>query len=66
VVVVGDVAIAEYDYTIHLTRKDSAVGVTAAGALTADSTSSRYFDVLRKDEAGEWRIWRHTWQPHGG
>lgn len=66
VVVVGDVAVAEYDYTIHLTRKNPEVGVTEPGALTADATSSRYFDVLRKDEGGDWRIWRHTWQPLGG
>lgn len=63
VVVVGEVAVAEYEYTIHLTRKNPAIGVTESGALTADATSSRYFDVLRKDDAGEWRIWRHSWQP---
>jgi len=63
VTVLGDVAVAEYDYTIHLTRKDPGVGVTEPGALTADVTSSRYFDVLRRDAAGAWRIWRHSWQP---
>jgi ketosteroid isomerase-like protein len=63
VVVLGDVAVAEYDYTIHLSRKDPEVGVSEPGALTAAVTSSRYFDVLRKTDAGEWRIWRHSWQP---
>ena len=65
VTVLGEVAVAEYDYTIHLTRKDPDVGVTERGALTADVTASRYFDVLRKDGAGSWRIWRHSWQPIG-
>ena len=63
VVVLGDVAVAEYDYTIHLSRKDPGVGVTEPGALTADATASRYFDVLRRSAAGDWRIWRHSWQP---
>jgi ketosteroid isomerase-like protein len=65
VAVLGDVAVAEYDYTIHLTRKDPEVGVSEPGALTAPATSSRYFDVLRKDATGAWRIWRHSWQSLG-
>ena len=65
VVVVGDVAVAEYDYTVHLSRNDPEVGVTEPGALTAPATSSRYLDVLRRDPAGEWRIWRHSWQAIG-
>lgn len=64
--VLGDVAVAEYDYTIHLTRKDPSVGVTARGALTEDATTSRYLDVLRRDADGAWRIWRHSWQPLRG
>jgi ketosteroid isomerase-like protein len=61
--VFGDVAIAEYDYTIHLARKDPAVGVTEPGALTEAATTSRYLDVLRRGADGAWRIWRHSWQP---
>lgn len=61
--VLGDVALAEYDYTIHLARKDPNVGVTEPGALTEAKTTSRYLDVLRRDASGEWRIWRHSWQP---
>lgn len=59
--VVGDAAIAQYEYTIDLIRLDTEVEV-AEGALTADSTSARYFDVLRRNAAGEWRVWRHSWQ----
>jgi len=61
--VLGDVAVAEYDYTIHLHQKDPEVGVSEPGALTAAQTTSRYFDVLRKD-GGKWSVWRHSWQVH--
>lgn len=61
VVVVGDVAVAEYDYVVHISLKDADVGITQEGALTAQRTRSRYFDVLRKKADGNWAIWRHTW-----
>lgn len=60
--VVGDLAVAEYDYRIHLHRKDPDIGITEPGALTQDSTSARYFDVLRKTKNGHWKVWRHSWQ----
>lgn len=60
--ILGDVAIAEYDYTIALNRKDPEVGVTEPGALTGNRTTARYFDVLRKNADGQWRVWRHAWQ----
>ena len=59
--VVGDTAIAEYDYTIHLNLKNPEVGVTEPGALTESSTSARYFDVLLRTDEG-WKVWRHSWQ----
>jgi len=59
--VVGDMAVAEYDYVIHITLKDPDTGITQEGALTAQRTRSRYFDVLRKKADGDWAIWRHTW-----
>ena len=61
VIVQGDTAVAEYDYTIHLTLKNPDVEVTEPGALTASATTARYFDVLLKTD-GEWRVWRHSWQ----
>ena len=60
--VVGDIAVAEYDYTIVLNLKDSDVGVAEPGALTANRTTSRYFDVLRKNTDGRWQVWKHSWQ----
>lgn len=60
--VLGDYAIAEYDYTIYLALKDPDQKVTEPGALTASVSATRYFDVLRKSPEGRWKVWRHTWQ----
>jgi ketosteroid isomerase-like protein len=60
--VLGEYAVAEYDYTIYLTLKDPDQQVTEPGALTASVSSTRYFDVLRKNPEGLWKVWRHTWQ----
>jgi len=60
--VVGDYAVAEYDYTIYLTLKDTDQQITEPGALTASVNSARFFDVLRKNPEGRWKVWRHTWQ----
>ncbi len=61
--VYGNTAVAEYDYTIHLSLKNPQVGIAEPGALTASATTARYFDVLRKDN-GAWRVWRHSWQTY--
>ena len=60
--VAGDFAVVEYIYTIHLSLKDPDSAINEPGALTASRTRARYFDVLRKQDDGQWRIWRHTWQ----
>jgi len=60
--VLGDVALAEYDYVIHLQLKDTTVGVAQAGALTAERTAARYVDVLRRNATGQWAVYRHAWQ----
>lgn len=61
--VLGDVAVAEYRYVIHLSLKNPGQGIDQPGALTASRTDSRYFDVLRRQGDGQWRVWRHLWQP---
>ena len=58
--IVGDAAIAEYDYTIFLTLKNPDIAISEPGALTESSTTARYFDVLRKED-GRWSVWRHSW-----
>lgn len=59
--ILGDVAVARYEYAIHLALKDPARGISEPGALTASRTASRYFDVLRRMPNGQWGVWRHTW-----
>jgi ketosteroid isomerase-like protein len=58
----GDLALAEYDYVIHLQLKDAEVGVRQPGALTAERTAARYIDVLRRQPGGGWAVYRHAWQ----
>ena len=58
----GDVAVAEYEYVVHLNLKDPDIGITEPGALTASLTHNRYFDVLRKNAESQWLVWRHAWQ----
>lgn len=60
--VMGDTAIAEYEYIINIDLKDPNTAITEPGALTAARNRARYFDVLRKQENGSWGIWRHLWQ----
>jgi ketosteroid isomerase-like protein len=60
--VLGDVALAEYDYVIHLKLKNQSEGITQAGALTAERTAARYIDVLRRQADGRWAVYRHAWQ----
>jgi ketosteroid isomerase-like protein len=60
--VVGDYAVAEYDYTIFLTLKDTEQQITEPGALKESVNKARFFDVLRKNSEGRWKVWRHTWQ----
>lgn len=60
--VFGDVALAEYEYVIHLALKDPHVGVQQPGALTAERSAARYIDVLRRDANGRWAVYRHAWQ----
>jgi ketosteroid isomerase-like protein len=60
--VFDDVALAEYQYVIHLALKNPEVGVEQPGALTAERTAARYVDVLRRDAAGRWAVYRHAWQ----
>lgn len=58
--VLGDLAVAEYAYVIHLDMKAEAQGISEPGALTDARTAARYFDVLKKVD-GRWRVWRHLW-----
>ena len=60
--VMGDTAVAEYEYIINIDLKNPDSAITQPGALTAARNRARYFDVLRKQANGQWGIWRHLWQ----
>ena len=58
--ILGDVAVARYDYTVRLTMKNPDAPVQE-GALTDAENKSKYFDVLRRQDDGSWKVYRHTW-----
>jgi len=64
--VLGDVAVARYEYVIHLKLKKPEQAVTEPGALTASRTAARYFDVLRRRRDGGWAVWKHIWNASPG
>ena len=59
--VLGDYALARYVYTIEISLKNPDQGIQQPGALTAARNHMKYFDVLRRQDDGGWRVWRHTW-----
>ncbi len=60
VIVMEDIAVAEYEYVIHLDMKAGAE-ISEPGAITVARSHNRYFDVLKRIN-GEWLIWRHLWR----
>jgi ketosteroid isomerase-like protein len=62
VVVLGDTAVVEYDYTILRHPTSGATDTLAPGALVAVKTSAHYIDIVAKDSAGEWKVRLHSWQ----
>lgn len=60
--VMGNMAIAEYEYIININLKDPDTAITQPGALSGARNRARYFDVLLKQTDGRWGIWRHLWQ----
>lgn len=60
--VLGDLAVAEYEYVIHLDLASDSAGIAEPGALTEARTHARYVDVLRRGADGRWLVWRHMWQ----
>ena len=58
----GDVAIAEYEYVIYLKLKEGQSEIDQPGALQATRNHNAYFDVLIKNSKGKWVVYRHTWR----
>jgi len=57
--VMGDTAIARYDYIIHVTMTGD--DIASEGALTDMVNDMRYFDTLRRQEDGGWKAYTHIW-----
>ena len=59
--VLGDIALARYDYIVNIFPKEPAQGVNRSGLLSKQSNNLKYTDVLRRQQSGEWKVLRHTW-----
>ena len=60
--VVGDIALVEYHKKIEMTLTSSQT-ITEPGALSSDVSVNKYIDVLRRQEDGGWKVYRHAWTP---
>ena len=61
IIMMGDAAVVEYDYTIRRIADTSAEADLPEGALDGESTTSHYIDVVAKDDSGAWKIRLHSW-----
>ena len=61
----GNVAIAEYEYVVHVRLKEGREAINQLGALQASRNHNAYFDVLIKTSEGKWSVYRHTWRDKG-
>ena len=59
--ILGDIALARYDYIVSVFLNEGVAGVEQAGALNQQVSNLKYSDVLRRQADGEWRVLRHTW-----
>ncbi|MFN3230570.1 MAG: YybH family protein [Alphaproteobacteria bacterium] len=57
----GDWAFARYDYEVRVEMKEGSTEIGQEGALTDNVNRSKYFDVLRRQDDGSWKVYRHTW-----
>jgi ketosteroid isomerase-like protein len=59
--ILGDIAVARYDYIVSVFLNEGVEGVEQAGALSQQESNLKYSDVLRRHEDGSWKVLRHTW-----
>lgn len=59
--ILGDIAVARYDYIVSVSLNEGVAGVEQAGALNQQKSNLKYSDVLRRQADGQWRVLRHTW-----
>lgn len=59
--ILGDMALARYDYIVSVFLNEGVEGVEQAGALNQQESNLKYSDVLRRQADGSWKVLRHTW-----
>jgi len=59
--ILGDIAVARYDYIVSVLLNDGVEGVAQAGALNQQESNLKYSDVLRRQADGRWKVLRHSW-----
>ena len=58
----GDFALVRYDYIVNIVIKDGVDTITNSdAALTQLTNNSKYLDVLKRQNSGEWKVFRHMW-----
>ena len=60
--IAGDIALVRYDYIVNVNVKAGVDKITdSPAALSKQSNNAKYFDVLRRQPNGGWKVWRHMW-----
>ena len=59
---INDFALVRYDYVVRVSIKEGVETITNSdAALTQTMNNSKYLDVLRRNDSGEWKVFRHMW-----
>ena len=58
----GDFALARYDYIVHVSMAEGVGKITDnQAALNQLVNKAKYLDVLKRQDTGEWKVYRHMW-----
>lgn len=58
----GDFALARYDYIVHVSMAEGVGKITDnQAALDQLVNKAKYLDVLKRQDTGEWKVFRHMW-----
>ena len=58
----NDFALVRYDYIVHVSIKEGVDTITNSDAALAQTiNNSKYLDVLKRYDSGEWKVFRHMW-----
>ncbi len=58
----GDYALVRYDYIVHVSMAEGVGKITDnQAALDQLVNKAKYLDVLKRQDTGEWKVYRHMW-----